>query len=130
MRSLGSGLGVRCPQTARLSEPSAWSPRPGAGDGFSSPGLRVRRSPGELPARSGSRPWLPRRARSPRAGSPRRLRGAASAPGGLAPEVGVYSSLGSEKLQLLTANGAVMTGDGFYSSAAFPCCRLSPDSLC
>lgn len=40
------------------------------------------------------------------------------------PEVRVYSLLGSEKLQLLTANGVAMTRDRFYSSVVFPSCCL------
>lgn len=104
-----------------LAGSSARSPRLGAGGAFGSPGPGVPRSPGEWPARGWSRPaaappgsrpslWVP-------SAAPRcclSTRGE--------PEVGVCSLLGSEKLQLLTANGAVMTRGRFYSSAAFPCC--------
>lgn len=96
-------------------------PAVGAGGGFGSPGPRVCCSPGELPAPG------PCPARSPRSASPGSSAvlpqpPAASYPG--EPEVRVYSLLGSEKLQLLTVNGVAMTRDRFYSSVAFPSCRL------
>lgn len=133
-RSLGSGEAFGAPWTARLpGRARRWQaavPAAGTGDGCSSPRPsalfpRGAAGPRRVPARGrpaappGSLPslWVPsaapRRCLSPRRP---RIRGE--------PEVGVYSLLGSEKLQLLTANGAVMTRDRFYSSAAFPSCRL------